>query len=374
MYDEYEDSELYAHKRSDKVKWVVSFLLIFVLLAGMIGAWVLLLKPEKSAPEQEEGGAVITEGESSGIKLMSVKISPENYAEYGISPMADTAYQLTATIVPENATDKTVDWTIAWAEHRESHSGGTNAINRVDPTYDSHDTHDTSDSWSEGKTVTDYVTVTPTSDGALTANVECLKDFGAQVKVTVTSRDNTDVKANCLVDYTQKLQGVKATFGSTVLTDGMTKSFDLSQSGQPIEAWTFDYTTSAYTIADEYTTTVKISFTDNAAGIGNTIGAVLTWSEEDITVGMPAFDKTFFDRVFKDAMSGAVSDNPAMYNKLVTALTGNSGDPGIMLFDVEVNTTGTYGSKTDTYQIKVLPDGLKIRVEDMELDDTNIIF
>ena len=81
MYDEYEDSELYAHKRSDKVKWVVSFLLIFVLLAGMIGAWVLLLKPEKSAPEQEEGGAVITEGESSGIKLMSVKISPENYAE-----------------------------------------------------------------------------------------------------------------------------------------------------------------------------------------------------------------------------------------------------------------------------------------------------
>ena len=72
----------------------------------------------------------------------------------------------------------------------------------MDPTYDSHDTHDTSDSWSEGKTVTDYVTVTPTSDGALTANVECLKDFGAQVKVTVTSRDNTDVKANCLVDYT----------------------------------------------------------------------------------------------------------------------------------------------------------------------------
>ena len=374
MYDEYEDYELYAHKRSDKVKWVVSFLLIFVLLAGLIGAWVLLLKPEAAAPEQEDGGAVITEGESSGIKLMSVKISPENYAEYGISPLADTAYQLTATIVPKNATDKTVDWTIAWAESRKSHSGGTNAINRVDPTYDSDDTHDAADSWSEGKTVTDYVTVTPTSDGALTANVECIKDFGAQVKVTVTSRDNSDVKANCLVDYTQKLQGVKATFGSTVLTDGMTKSFDLSQSGQAAESWTFDYTTSDYTIADEYTTTVKISFTDNAASIGNTIGAVLTWSEEDISESMPAFDKTFFDRVFKDAMSGAVSDNPAMYNKLVTALTGNPGDPGIMLFDVEVTTTGTYGSKTDTYQIKVLPDGLKIRVEGMELDDTSLIF
>ena len=53
MYNEFEDYELYAHKRSDKVKWVVSFLLIFVLLAGMIGAWVMLLKPENEAPQQE---------------------------------------------------------------------------------------------------------------------------------------------------------------------------------------------------------------------------------------------------------------------------------------------------------------------------------
>ena len=91
MYDEYEDYELYAHKRSDKVKWVVSFLLIFVLLAGMIGAWVLLLKQEEPAPEQDDSGAVIEEGESNGIKLMSAKISPENYDEYGISPMAEKA-------------------------------------------------------------------------------------------------------------------------------------------------------------------------------------------------------------------------------------------------------------------------------------------
>ena len=218
MYDEYEDYELYAHKRSDKVKWVVSFLLIFVLLAGMIGAWVLLLKQEEPAPEQDDGGAVITEGESNGIKLMSAKISPENYADYGISPMADTAYQLTATITPENATNKAVNWTIAWAEH--DNDGDPNAGGGIfEPV-----SAQSEDSWANGKTVTDYVTVTPTSDGALTANVECLQAFGEQVRVTVTSRDNTAVKANATVDYTQKLQSVKATFGSTVLTDGMTKS------------------------------------------------------------------------------------------------------------------------------------------------------
>ena len=356
MYDEYEDYELYAHKRSDKVKWVVSFLLIFVLLAGLIGAWVLLLKPEKTAPEQEGGGAVITEGEGNGIKLMSVKISPENYAEYGISPLADTAYQLTATIVPENATDKTVDWAIAWAVPPQ-HSGGT--IGDEDP----------GSVWAMGKTVTDYVTVTPTSDGALTANVECLKDFGAQVKVTVTSRDNSEVKANCLVDYTQKLQGVKATFGFTVLTDGMTKSFDLSQSGQPIESWTFDYTTSAYTIEDHYVTMVTLSFSEEGvSALESAIGAEFTWENDNISGGMLAFDKTFFDRVFVTA-DGAVSENAEQYNKLVAALSS-----GVTLFEAEVFTAGDYGTKTDVYEIKVVSDGLKIRVEDMELDDTNIIF
>ena len=368
MYDEYEDYELYAHKRSDKVKWVVSFLLIFVLLAGLIGAWVLLLKPEEPAPAQDEGGAIITEGESSGIQLMSVKIPAAQYEEYGISPLADTAYQLTATITPENATDKTVDWTIAWAEGRGEHTGGTNAINPVDHTYDSDDTHDTSDSWSEGKTVTDYVTVTPTSDGALTANVECIKDFGAQVKVTVTSRDNSDVKANCLVDYTQKLQGVKATFGSTVLTDGMTKSFDLSQSGQAAESWTFDYTTSDYTIADEYTTTVKISFSSRVSQVEDAVGVKFTCAGETITSGMPSFDKTFFDKVFVTA-DGAVSANAEQYNKLVNALA-----KGIGLFDVEVSVTGTYSSKINTISITVTSDGMNIRVEGIELGDTSIIF
>ena len=342
MYDEYEDYELYAHKRSDKVKWVVSFLLIFVLLAGMIGAWVLLLKQEEPAPEQDDGGAVIEEGEASGMKLMSMRIAPENYADYGISPMAETAYQLTATIMPENATNKAVDWTIAFVNAESE--------------------------WATGKTVTDYVTVTPTADGALTANVECIKDFGEQVRVTVTSRDNTSVKANATVDYTQKLQSVKATFGSTVLSNGMTKSFDLDASGQAAEAWKFDYTASDYTIADEYTTTVKISFADGVSAVESAVGVEFTWAGETITSGMPSFDKTFFDKVFVTE-SGAVSSNPTQYNKLVSALSA-----GVTLFEVEVSTTGEYGSKTDTYEIKVTSDGLNIRVEGIELGDTSIIF
>ena len=352
MYDEFEDYDyedigLYEHKRSDKVKWVISFILIIVLLAGVVGAWVMLLKPEETPPEQEEGGAIITEGESHGMKLMSALIAPEDYDEYGISPMAETAYQLTATITPDNATNKAVDWTVEWVS---SHSGGT------------------SESKVTEDAVTDYVTVTPATDGALSATVECLQAFDTQVCVTVTSRDNTSVTANATVDYTQKLSAVKATFGSTVLTDGMTKSFNLSVSGQPAETWKFDYTTSAYTIADEYTTKVTISFSPIVTTLESAVGADFTWTSEDITSGMPAFDKTFFDKVFVTE-DGLVSANPEQYNKLVNALT-----TGVALFKVEVSTTGTYGSKTDNYLINVTSDGMNIRVEGIELGDTSIIF
>lgn len=330
---------------------IFSLFLALIIVAGVITGVVFWQKgnivfnpveQEQPNDEEDDGGAVINEGESNGIKLMSAKISPENYDEYGISPMADTAYQLTATITPANATNKAVDWTIAF----------------VNP----------SSAWASGKTVTDYVTVTPTSNGALTANVECLQAFGEQVRVTVTSRDNTAVKANATVDYTEKLSAVKATFGSTVLSNGMTKSFNLSASGQPAEVWTFDYTTTAHTIADEYTTTVKISFADGVSAVESAVGVEFTWAGETITSGMPSFDKTFFDNVFVTE-SGAVSSNPTQYNKLVSALSA-----GVTLFEVEVSTTGEYGSKTDTYEIKVTSDGLNIRVEDIELGDTSIIF
>ena len=75
-FDEYEDYDfedigLCEHKRSDKVKWIISFLLIFVLLAGMIGAWVMLLKPENEAPQQEE----VIEEESGTAEVRNVALA-----------------------------------------------------------------------------------------------------------------------------------------------------------------------------------------------------------------------------------------------------------------------------------------------------------
>lgn len=172
---------------------ILSLFLALIMVAGVITGIVfwqkgnIVFNPvEQEQPDEtpdENGGMVIPdESAGTGMKLMSAKIAPENYAEYGISPMADTAYQLTATITPENATNKAVDWTIAF----------------VNP----------ASAWATDKTVTDYVTVTPTADGALTATVTCVQAFGEQINVRVTSRDNPEATATLSVNYVKKIDSV----------------------------------------------------------------------------------------------------------------------------------------------------------------------
>lgn len=55
-------------------------------------------------PEQnyvaDGGGAIIGESTGNGVSLMSAKISPEDFAVNGVSPLAESAYQLTATNYP----------------------------------------------------------------------------------------------------------------------------------------------------------------------------------------------------------------------------------------------------------------------------------
>ena len=65
-----------------------------------------------------------------------------------------------------------------------------------------------SSAWDDDKDVTDYVTITPTEDGSLTATAQNLQAFAVQIKIVVTSRDNPAAYAECVCDYAQKLQDV----------------------------------------------------------------------------------------------------------------------------------------------------------------------
>ncbi len=136
-------------KNHDKIRWTVAFILIAVLLLGMAGMYVKLFQRSKpaanTANKPAQSGFVLSEREESGIMLISANVAEDDFAAYGISPLSESAVTLTATVTPAEATYPQVDWTVSFA----SRSG-----------------------WASGKNVSDYVTVTPSSDGARTATAE----------------------------------------------------------------------------------------------------------------------------------------------------------------------------------------------------------
>lgn len=133
-------------------------------------------KHEDSQGQQEQ-----EENEDDPIPVEVIQTNNISLLSSTATTAADgtTSKTLTATITPADATNKKVDWSVAFKS--------------------------ASSTWAKGKTVTDYVTITPTSDGALTATVTCKKAFGEQIIITVKSREVSEVSATATVDYEKKL-------------------------------------------------------------------------------------------------------------------------------------------------------------------------
>lgn len=161
---------------------VVAIILCFALAGGWIAQTVVNKQKQETPITETESNFTVTPDNNEFMRLTAMPLTAEQYDDYGIMPVAQSAYTITATIRPSNADDKTVDWSVAWK--------------------------DSNSTWAKGKTVTSYVTVTPTSDGALTASVSCLAAFGEQIIVTVIPRANTDISATCTLDYRQTITGV----------------------------------------------------------------------------------------------------------------------------------------------------------------------
>ena len=184
------NNELYEHKRSDTVKWVISFFLILVLLVGMVGTWVFLLREDegKTPPAEEEQTeqAAVTDGEGNAMDADMVypmpakmSFSAQTFAQFGepgsvaVTSEKSVEIRIEAYVIPENANNREVDFSVAWGE---------GAQRSAEP-------------------VTDYVTVTPESDGSRIATVSCKKAFGDDtIVITVTTRDG-GFTATCTVTF-----------------------------------------------------------------------------------------------------------------------------------------------------------------------------
>lgn len=192
------NNELYEHKRSDTVKWVLTlfaFILVGVMLAGIILGW-FDKKEEPPVEEEQTEQAAVTDGEGNAMDEDIVYPMPEKmsfnvqtFAQFGepsgttVTSPQSVDVRIEAYVYPESAANKAVDFSVAWG----------NA-----PTHGS-------------EQVSNYLTVTPDSDGSTTATVSCKKSFGDDtIIITVTTREG-GYTATCTVSFTGIASGIEIT-------------------------------------------------------------------------------------------------------------------------------------------------------------------
>ena len=227
-------NELYEHKRSDTVKWVltlIAFIVVGVMLAGIILGWF-----EKDDAEEELAGVpaysfIVGNGEGNRMSLTSVR----NSAVTGES------VTITATVEPDNEAENTgVDWTATW-KNAES-------------------------VWASGKSVSDYVTLTPGgADYAASKRVtlENLQPFAEQIVVKATARDDPGITATCTADYAQKPVNFSLSFGEVSCNFGgdtdVTLEINANAETAPGGAADAQFAKSeVYSLSQEFTVTYEL--------------------------------------------------------------------------------------------------------------------
>lgn len=299
---------------------------------------------EKPEDNTANGEVSIDDGESAGIRLMAAKIPVSEYELYGVSVQAESAYTVTATVYPADAANQKVDWSVAFKN--------------------------ASSTWANGKKVTDYVTVTPSSDGALSAVVQNVAAFGEQIVVKTTSRDNASAYATLNVEYLQRTTGYTLTLdGKTYATTGTKTNtakptFAASQSAAAkITVNKSSVYTRANTDKAEYfTIKPTAAFKTAITNAGLSSSALKEYSGTASATLSGWFDSTW---------GSALYANNAQKNKLISAIKGFSGNA----YEIVVYTANggeqlaTFGITLDSSVIV----GQK-GVESVTTDKTELVF
>jgi hypothetical protein len=277
-----------------------------------------------------------------------------------LSPLSVTATGntliLTATVTPSNATNKAVDWSVAW-------------------------TNPTSE-WATGKTVTSYVTITPSSNGALTATLTKVAAFGEQVKVTCTSREDNTVKSTSTVDLRKKLGGhlltLDAPSGADFALFSNANSPTLVVPASTTTAYTVALIESSFvgTLADTYTVTKKIFWNENIVDFfsGSPYEELVytAWYESP-TNGVLGKDVgatvTFNDALMLSLFGSSIWNTSEVYNELVTVLNTVGWQ-----FRIQVTSTGAYSTLTTNFYFKLVSSFFSVKPTNIALNDSSYIF
>lgn len=277
-----------------------------------------------------------------------------------------TVQQITATVTPSDALNAIVDWSIAWGETQGSWGSG-----------------------SQGD-ISDYLTITPTSDGALTAEVECLAPFGTQAIITANIRGHEEISDTCTVDYVQKYEDATASFSFTH-TD-ISKNFSWNLSGSNASAKTVDFPpvesfselsnyTSSHTVtavySDVYTKAVVPSSIEIQFGgtpqyrnaltrAGLSVGTSLLFDSEENTDS----SSLSFNSSIKTLLGfGSSTLSVSQFNAYRSYLVSNSSHAGLQFVITVTDEAGEH-----TQQMQCYFSGIGSNASGLQLPDEGLEF
>ena len=162
-------------------KWLIP-----LFVAGMVGTFCLSGCGKVSAETPVKQSEIVQE-QPVKIAKLSMDRAAVSLLSDSVGEQKTVSKKIQAIIEPSTAKDVTVDWSVEWGEKQNG-------------------------------AVTDYLTVTPDSDGSLSATVTCKQPFTGEIVVVCVTRQGGYV-ATCTVTYAGQPTEIIIT-GDTQETDG----------------------------------------------------------------------------------------------------------------------------------------------------------
>lgn len=339
-------------KRLSAVLFAVLLIAALVLSVFTKGFTDWQFGKELPAVNDLTGNVVVTPQESGGIRLMA-EFQPEITESGDATDYEDETLTITATVSPDNSADNTgLDWSMAFK--------------------------DPSSAWATGKTLTDYMTLTPSGTdaaGSKKVSVKCLKPFGEQVVITATSQDNPEVTASCTADFAQRIESATLKFGDlNVNLGGDTNvKWELNPNGVGVGGATNVTTekSDVYTLAEDFTYTVTLTSNN---GFFQLDGKTITFTDPgDVTSGGITFDYAQFDTLHMMIIDRI--DDFCFYEASVSELIPYFSEiTDGYLFDVTLTFTGEHTEQVFSSVLNVNGYTNSSVISDVQFDNSGLVF
>ena len=260
-----------------------------------------------------------------------------------------TEYKLIATIEPVTATNQDLNWSIAFIDNT---------------------------GWASGKTVTDYVTLTPSGNEA---TIRMAQRFSKQIKVTATTKDGTNLSASCTVDCRKIVNSVDVTFNATELdtsSAGSSKSMKYDEGQKRMYLNTsamYENYLTEFDLSKVFTGTINYSegTVDYAGNKATYFGGALNTSYLDTTGAQAFYD--YFGLSEQAVDDGRIEvDLGYSASDVKDLLSTYAPEATVGTFIPFLDITRRQCEKTYTFTLGAMIDNTF--VSEITLDESNIIF